>query len=63
MTSAVENINLFHQNGIIVIENLFSMEFIDQIRIETLKSYDEVFEILNQKNLELGIGAQNGYKE
>ena len=53
---------LFNE-GFVVVENVFDTSLIDEIREEAMKNYREIREILDQKGFELGIGAQNGFKE
>ena len=53
----------FLNDGYLVMETLFDSSQIDDIREEAMRNYFEIREILERKGLELGIGAQNGFKE
>jgi hypothetical protein len=55
--------NEFDQNGYLTIENFFSSDFINSLRVEVMKKIDLLFHFLESNYLPFGVAVKNGYKE
>ena len=53
----------FDRNGYVVIENIFTKEFMEDIYQEVIKYVYRLFDYLKEKKLSLGIGVKEGYQE
>lgn len=53
----------FYNDGFLILENVFDIALIDNIREEAVRNFTAIKEIMTTQDLEIGIGTQNGYKE
>jgi ectoine hydroxylase-related dioxygenase (phytanoyl-CoA dioxygenase family) len=53
----------FRRDGYAVIENVLDVDCINELRQKALRNFDELLSFIQEKNLRLGIGIKNGYKE
>lgn len=53
----------FGEDGYITIDNVFPIAVIEEAYIQAMKNFREVISIIHAKDLHLGIGIKNGFKE
>lgn len=53
----------FSSDGYLIINDLFPLDLIDQLKVRADEKFSKVFQFLETKRLCLGIGVKNGYKE
>ena len=53
----------FYNDGFLILENVFDIALIDNIREEAVRNFTAIKEMMATQDLEIGIGTQNGYKE
>lgn len=53
----------FRDDGYTVLNDIFDPEVIRSLRVAAERNFDELSQEITSKNLELGIGIKNGFKE
>jgi len=59
----MEKVAEFHERGYCSLEGALDVELIDKLREETLRNFDDCLSIIEQRELEFGVGIKHGFKE
>ena len=62
-TSIDEKVNNFHEDGFITIENVIGVNLIEKLATKAMANFNEVMSIIETKNLSIGVGIKEGFKE
>jgi len=62
-TSFDEKVNNFHEDGFITIENVIDVNLIEKLATKAMANFNEVMSIIETKNLSIGVGIKEGFKE
>ena len=62
-TTSIDSVNNFHEDGYITIENVIDVNLIEKLATKAMANFNEVMSIIETKNLSIGVGIKEGFKE
>lgn len=58
-----QSIEDFHHHGYCCVENIFPCDIYDELYAKCMSNYEEIRQIITERNLPFGVGLKEGYDE